>query len=291
MIKGRLASLALVASLISPTALAADNGGDGGEMAQEIASVGPLYVLAGVRVWANQWDILYLSREVFLANPADPSSAMLRESVRTATSSTRTVPIPFLGLRYGKFIGSVSYFPETGFDTDGALSEDVDREELDVNFGYYLTSNVVVSLGYREGRQSKATDFAEDSALKARGILVGTSFTAPVTGPLSVYGNVAYGWVKLKVDSTLLLPDGSDELNGNYKVGEIGLSYNLSHLVGGSVLKGAALTLGYRIWVITEKNVPLGAYETSNPTLPVSFSEVDARTTTDGFIIGAVAVF
>lgn len=289
--KGRLASLALVAALVSPTAMAAENRGDGGEMAQEIASVGPLYVLAGVRLWANQWDILHLTRTAFLANPADPSSLMFRDSINTVTSSTRTVPIPFLGLRYGKFIGSVSYFPETAFDTDGALSEDVDRKELDVNFGYYVTPNVVVSLGYREGTQSKSTDLVENSELKARGLLIGTSFTAPISGPLSVYGNVAYGWLKLELDDGFQLPSGEDKLNGNYKVGEIGLSYNLSHLVGGSVLKGAALTVGYRIWVITERNIPLGTYSASNPVVPVAFSEEDARTTTDGFIIGAVAVF
>ncbi len=288
--RSKIASVAISALALSPlVAQAAGGPSSDGAMEKEIASAGPVRVLAGVRFWANQWDILYLDRELFLANPADPGSLASREVVKTATSSTKVVPIPFLGVRFGDFIGSASYFPETGFDSDGALSGDVDREELDVNFGYYITPSTVLSLGYRKGTQSKATDLIPRSEVRVKALLLGISFSAPISGPFSVYGNVAYG--KAKLDTETVLSDGDDRLNGNYKIGEIGVSYNLSNLLGGSVLKGAALTFGYRTWVLTETDVPLGTFSLDNPLVPVSLQETEARTSTDGFVLGAVAVF
>lgn len=270
----------------SAHAAAAD---DGSSVETEVSSMGSLYVVAGVRLWLNQWDFVVSDRELFLANPADSSSLMMRDRVYSATSSTEIVPIVHLGVRYRDFVGSASYFAKTSFETEGVLSEDVDREEIDLNLGYQVTPNFAVSLGYRRGTQSKTTDIVADSETTVEGLLVGASFSVPISGPFSAYGSVAYGLAHLETE--VRMANGDDTLDGDYRVGEIGISYSLSHLLGNSVLKGAALTVGYRTWVITEDDVPLGTYALNDPIHPVSIDDTKIRTTADGFVIGAVAVF
>ncbi|MCB1907652.1 MAG: hypothetical protein KDH15_09805 [Rhodocyclaceae bacterium] len=288
-VTGAMALMGACAISIGGPALAAGSV-DGASAEHEVASAGPVHVLLGVRLWANQWDMVVATRELILTNPADPSSLMGRDRIFSTPSSTEIMPIVYLGLRYGKFIGSASYFAKTSFDTGGVLSEDVDRDEIDVNIGYHVTPNLVASLGYRRGTQSKTTDFAPDSKSALEGVLLGASFSVPVSGPFSAYGSVAYGIARVTVEDQPLA-NGDDSLDGEYRVAEIGFSYNLSHLLGGSVLKGAALTAGYRTWVVTEDNVPIGTYELDDPLHPVSLDEIKLRTAADGFVIGAVAVF
>lgn len=280
------------AVLAGCTSLACAQQGDaptGAAIQSEVSVTSDLSVFAGLRLWANQWDVPIVTREAFLADPTNPQSLMLRDLTANHTSSYRIAPMPFVAVRYGDVLASISYLPKTKYDMDGALSEDVERDELDVNVGYYVHPRVVLSLGYKQGSQSKLTDLVPESEVKVRGFLLGASFNAPLSGPFSLYGNLAYGMTRSSSDD-FKQPTGGD-IDGTYKVAELGVSYSLSHLIGSGAIKGAALTLGYRSWVLTLDNVDVGVYSPSNPAVPVAITSRDSRSTTDGLVLGAVAVF
>ncbi len=287
--KRTIAACAVLAAGISVSHAQQPGSPNGQTVQTEMSLANNLSVFAGLRVWVNQWDVPYITREAFLADPTNPQSLMLRDLTTNHTSSHRVSPMPFVAVRYGDVLASVSYLPETEYDMDGALSEDVKRDELDINIGYYVHPRVVLSLGYKEGKQSRLTDLVPESEVKVRGFLVGASFNAPMSGPFSLYGNVAYGLTRTSSDD-FKQPTGGD-IDGTYKVAELGVSYNLSHLLGSGVLKGAALTFGYRSWVLTLEDVDVGVYSPANPAVAVAIESRDSRSTTDGFVIGAVAVF
>ncbi|MCB1955883.1 MAG: hypothetical protein KDG55_09410 [Rhodocyclaceae bacterium] len=288
--KKKTIGVALLAALCA-NAFAQGASNEQGSAVQAEMSVGQsVSVFAGLRLWANKWDVPYVTREAFLADPTNPASLMLRDLATNRVTSYEISPMPFVAVRFGDVLASVSYLPETEYDMGNALSENVKRDELDINVGYYVHPRLVLSLGYKQGKQSKTTDLIADSEVKVKGLLVGASLNAPVSGPFSLYGNFAYGLSKAENQGFKNL-NGDDELDGSYKVAEIGVSYNLSHLLGSGVLKGAALTFGYRSWVLSFDDFPVGTYAPSNPLVPVSISNQDTRSTTEGFVLGAVAVF
>lgn len=266
---------------------------DGIAVESQIASTDQLSVVAGVRLWANRWDVPIVTREAFLANPLDPSSLMLRDVTVHRTSDYRFSPMPFVAARYGNFLASFTYLPTTSYDTGNALSRDVERNEYDINIGYYVHPRIVVSLGYKRGEQDRVTDQYERNDVEVEGALLGASFSLPFEGNWSVYGNAAFGkaWGRFKGRSSIPGASRSFSFDGDYKIGEIGLSYNLSGLLGGQVLKGAALTLGYRAMVLTSEGLSYGIYSPANPLVAVDSYTRDTRSTTDGFVLGLVAVF
>lgn len=197
----------------------------GAAVQSEVSISSNVSVFAGLRLWANQWDVPILIREAFLADPTNPQSLMLRDLLASHTSTYQISPMPFLAVRYGDVLASLNYLPKTKYDMGSSLSEDVERDELDINVGYYVHPRVVLSLGYKQGTQSKLTDLVSESEMKVRGLLVGASFNSPLSGPFALYGNVAYGITRTTSDE-FKQPSGGG-IDGTYKVAELGVSYSL----------------------------------------------------------------
>lgn len=223
-----------------------------GESLGTVASTdGGVTVLAGVRTWASRWDVPVLTRTL------DPISMKLSDHYQTVLSETKFVPMPIVGLRYGNWLGTLVYFPETSYSTSGALAADVKRKEYDINIGYYILPTLVISLGYKRADIDRASDLIA-SSYKLKGLLAGVSGSAPIADRLSLYGSFAYGLARETTESAL--PNGKDKFDADYKIGEIGLSYQLVRASGSEFLKGVVLSAGYRAQSVTVNSIPLGTY-------------------------------
>lgn len=254
-----------------------------GETVGTVATTeGGVAILAGVRTWASRWDVPIITRTL------DPVSMTIHEHYQPALSDTKFVPMPVLGIRYGNWLASATYFPETSYDTNGALAKSVKRKEYDLNVGYYILPSLAISLGYKGANIDRASDI-DGSAYKIKAILVGLSGSAPIADKLSVYGNIAYGLGQEKTEFPLA--NGKSKFDGNYIISEFGLSYQLVRASSSEFLKGVVLSAGYRAQTVTINSFPLGTFLPAAPTVPVSITTRDARSTTDGFVINVVGVF
>jgi hypothetical protein len=255
---------------------------------QATANLGGTTVFGGVRLWINQWDIPSLQR-VLIPNPANPTSVLLQDVLLKDLSKTELVPVPFIGVRAGNFVGSVSYFPRTGYDSRDPLLGTVDRDEFDVTLGYAVAPSLVLSLGYKHAFDNKLSPLVSPSGAKVDGILIGASGAAPLVGRLSLYGNVAYGFAREKADFSDSA--GESKFSANYQIGEVGVSYLLYEGTEGRPLKNVLFSFGYRAQGFTVKSVALGTFGLGSPPVLVATQKKDIRTTTDGFVLGIVGSF
>lgn len=242
-------------------------------------------IFGGLRVWGTTWDLPIFSRAVEV-NPATGMVAGTRDVVQRSTD-TKAAPVPFLGVRYGNFTASASHWVKTSYDFE-ELPSDVNRKELDVTVGYYILPQIAVSAGYKNAKVDRLSPLAEGGS-KTEAFLIGASGSVPLegTGRLSLYGNFAFGPGK----STSYVGGNNNKVDVTYRIGEIGLSYQLLSAPQGA-LKHLGLSLGYRAQIVTFKDVPLSTYTLSNPTIPVSVVErKDIQTNTDGVVIGLTGVF
>jgi hypothetical protein len=253
---------------------------------QPVGRLGDAQVFAGVRIWANTFDVAVPTR-VITVDP-NTSTQSIRD-VETRLSTSKITPMPFVGLRYGKFVASASYFARTSYDSKGLLNGDLHREELDLNAGYYVLPQLAVSVGYKMGKLDKLSA-AVSGGSRIDAILVGASGSLPLeaSSRLSLYGNFAYGLGRSKFGFTL--PSGENKLNVSYTIGEVGLAYRLFSAPS-SALKSLSLSLGYRTQFVTFKDAPFGTYSGIASATPSSIERKDSRSTTDGFVLGLVGVF
>jgi hypothetical protein len=253
---------------------------------QPLANVSGVTVFGGLRVWANQWDIPSI-RRIFIGSPTNPSAVLLQGE--KDLSKTEFVPIPFVGLRAGNYIGSVSYFPRTSYDSRNSSLGTVRRDEFDVTLGYAVAPSAVLSVAYKHGYDSKLADFVSPSGAKIQAILIGASGSAPLAGRFSIYGNVAYGFAREKTDFSDV--NGESKYSANYQIGEVGASYLLYEGSEGRPLKNVSISLGYRAQTFTVKSVPFGTVGV-DPSLDIrDLQKKDVRTTTEGLVLGIVGSF
>jgi hypothetical protein len=277
-----------VFACVGPAIGQAPGAGSEASPVQATANLGSTTVFGGVRLWINQWDIPSV-RGVLIPNPTSPTSVLLQNIVVKDLSKTEVVPIPFIGVRAGNFVGSVSYFPRTGYDSRDPLLGTVDRDEFDVTLGYAVAPSLVLSLGYKHAFDNKLSGQISPSGVKIDGILLGASGAAPLVGRLSLYGNIAYGFAREKTDT----PDsaGESKYSANYQIGEVGVSYLLYESTEGRPLKNVLLSFGYRAQSFTVKSVALGTFGPGPPLVLLDSQKKDIRTTTDGFVLGIVGSF
>jgi len=150
------------------------------------------HFIAGVRVWANRWQFGYLEASPILVNGAPA----VRQEAKTRTSSTEFVPMPTVGIVAGRWSAAATFFPETSYDSKGALNQNIGRHEFDFNVGYSVLPGLSLSLGYHEGVQDILSSQFFPSREKIRGIVLGISGNAPINDRLSIYGNYGYGWTR-----------------------------------------------------------------------------------------------
>lgn len=208
------------------------------------------------------------------------------DPVSAPVSASATTFIPSLGLRYGRWVASASYFTAseyTAFSPEQNRGFRFERREWDANFGYAVLPSLVVTIGYKE---IKAGGLGDNPTLptKFSGPTVGLAVSAPLTvdGPWSLYGNLAVGRLKQTVG-------GADRPRGDYVSGEFGLQYALRGL--SPTFGRTSLLLAYRSQAIRSKSVPTGVFDATPTGGAFRNSVRDVRDTSDGFLIGLNVVF
>jgi hypothetical protein len=280
-------SLAFLAAL--SVAEAAEQTSDVTSPPATIESNRPNYFV-GQRFWAATMDIPLLDVQVVLPGPA------LKTNERMTMSSLEIIPITTMGIQYNSITLSANYFANTNFSTSDTPHTTVGRKEWDVALGYAVLPNLTASISYKSATVDRSASSNAQALLGLNSLgykidawLIGLSANAPLQDSLSLYGNMAYGIAKQKVDG------GQDSsltmtFNGNYSIGEIGLSYRLIGATNSGFLKNLNAQLGYRVQSVNMRNVPFN-------TISIPFGDVidtqkeNIRATTSGFVIGVFAAF
>lgn len=200
----------------------------------------------GLKAWQTRWTTwIYSDTQVINQLPV----------------KDKFVLIPVLGLRYGDFVGSLSGYGSTSFER--LDTQTVTRKEFDLNVGYHVMPEMVVSLGYKRLQQIQDTN-----DYKLSGPTLGLSVTAPLSGALSMYGALGLG--RMKSSSNVVF-------DADYQLTEVGLAYNLGL---GQTAKSVSFTAGYRMQVLNSKDASSTAGNSQ-----------DARDLTQGFTFGLVVAF
>jgi len=188
--------------------------------------------------------------------------------------------MPTVGLTVGKWFLAATVAPSTSYDCRCELGS-VDRREFDVSLGYEILPRLYLSLGYKEGRQSKIVNTPESSEAKAQALLIGAQASANLTDTISLYGNAAYGFTQYRSD--LPDPDNRSHYDGGYQIGEVGLSWRFGQLLG-NAFQNASVALGYRFQSLLVNDTP-------NRGADGSVQRTDLRSNTSGPVVTLVAFF
>lgn len=170
-------------------------------------------VSIGLKAWNNTWETSY-----GIFNGGD-----LGAGEYAYTAGQQAALIPTLGIRYKDYLLSASYLPNKSYSFP---TKDVDREEYDVNFGYFLLPGVAVSLGYKEVKQT--FHLKPDQSYTYKTPTVGIQASSKLgDGPFFMYGSCA-----LSIGDSLKYENQTGTtLNGWYSAAEFGLGYVLSNNV------------------------------------------------------------
>jgi len=254
----------------------------------------------GLRLWENKWS---LPRWDF--NAQDPNTPLVTQKrsdvIISNTSDNKLVTIPNIGLRYKNFYLGGSYFNETTYNTKEQykvlgnygykLGYKPKRSELDINGGYYLNKNLMITLGYKIIDRLYSEEVFSDTGIKSsssgydskgKGAIIGISANAPMgnTG-FNLYGNLSYGRLKTNESVVYISSDFNYSrrynYNNNYYSGEFGVSYAIPFK--DNYFSAISMSLGYRFQ----------RYEFKNVLSPdIAQTAVD---TTDGFVAGINILF
>jgi len=249
-------------------------------------------IFVAVRPWLTSWEVPLVDMQVVIPNPLLPVPVVRQSSVH-APSASAVVPLTVLGLRHKDFTVSTSISPKASYSTSGMARADTTRQEVDFNLGYSLTPNLLATIVYKSAKvdglltsNAEATLGSADSA-KIRGLLVGLGASVPLQGALSLYGNVAYGIARQRLQG-LSDATGRTKHDADYTIGEIGLAYRFYEQSSG--LKSATLQVGYRAQSYRVKDLAYGTYSFPAGVL-ISAERRDVDSFTGGFILGLVGVF
>jgi hypothetical protein len=219
-----------------------------------------LSVSAGLRTWYAEWT-------TFSYFPGLKDVAP--QALIQVSASNKLILMPNVGVRYGNFVGSLSGLASTTFNmADGV---DRKRQEWDANIGYVVLPGVTTTLGYKKVVQRQVQKNENDIAYRYEpgGPVLGVSASAPLNGPLSVYGALALGRLKTPKSEDAAVV----KFDADYRLTEVGLSYSLST---DGLLRRWTIGGGYRIQVMSSKS---------------AFGTQDGRDTTQGFTVAATATF
>jgi hypothetical protein len=188
----------------------------------------------GVRFWRTDWSSWF-----------DPARATY------LSADIPTTVIPVASVRYQNFVISGSYLLEKNFTfppLTGTGTTSVPREEFDINLGYFILPSVAAVVGYKHIEYSVGAYKWE-----GKGPTIGLSGNAPLANWASLYGNVAYGRLKLTDN------DAFSGARGKYLLTEIGVAFPLGQW--DASLSHFVVTAGYRYQ-------KLGAFPNFNTSYP-----------------------
>lgn len=281
--------IAGVTFCFASTALAQAGSPSKVDEANYVGDWGGAQFFAGLRLWANEWDIIFLERKPII-DPKNPTTILLQDQISSHISKMKIVPMPTMGVRYGSYVASMTYSAPTSYDASSGYGRSVERSEFDVNFGYLITSSVLMSLGFKTASVDRLVPSdSQDSKQRIQAIVFGVSGNAPIADPVSLYGNMAYGMARQK--SAMKDASGDDTISASYVIGEFGVSVRLLEGEAGAALKQLTGSVGYRVQTYTNKDVPLGTYTLTDPMTPVSVSHTDMRNSTSGIVLSIVGAF
>jgi hypothetical protein len=247
----------------------------GGAGAQE-----GFHLTLGVKFWANYWETGFPTD--------DPNTG--NHVIMSSNESPKVAVIPSLSMRWGRFVVSAGYFAKTEYEFQefsdfvnttccgGAVvrqATKAEREEVDINIGWFVHPQVAVTLGYKQVDQTYTSTFTspglvfpapQPSTTKNKAWTIGVLGSGPIGGGFAVYGNLAVGPMEAEFTD-----DSGEKPKGYYHSTEFGFAYGF----GG----GSAITLGYKVQVI---DLEFG----ENSSLPQR-----GRDTTNGFIAGLSFTF
>jgi len=228
----------------------------------------------GAKVWDTQWTSwdTVPTRSVVTGGPVSV--------IEPVSTNNHVAVIPQVSVRYGDFLGSVSYLVNTTYSLTGAydpasgapLPISALRRELDANVGYYLLPGVAVTVGYKEIEQTFGPNSTAPELFKWTGPTIGISASAPLRSHFGLYGTVGVGFLKLRVDQQLSDAVGNTSFNALYTLGEAGISYS----VPTSTKLSFTVTAGYRAQIVTTKDYAL------NNGFSNGYNSVDVHDTTQG---------
>lgn len=209
--------------------------------------------------------------------------ALASDEFRT---SSETSVIPILSARYRDFFASTSYLAKTDYSAtqpSTGLPYNFERDEFDVNVGYYVLPSLALTLGYKQV-ETKA-DFGSLGTVdrKDRGPTLGVAAAAPVGSGFGVYGNLAIGRLTSKVNLSGSLP------KNDYISTEMGLFYTaLSRETGWP--RSLNVTLGYRYQSLDSTGEVTVSSVGSDFVVTRQYN-VRTRDTSRGPVLGVIATF
>jgi hypothetical protein len=217
------------------------------------------HVTVGFKVWHASWQS-YLPAS-YTGTTASGGPA-IGEDINLVEGGERTNVLPLIAISYGKYFMSASYgrftsdffsFTSPYINTGGGTvvtsrTDHFVRREGDISFGYFVTPEVGLSIGYKDATENRTTMLGiapQEAPLvrtKARVLLLGAIGSFPIQGKLRMYTQVGYG--PARVQLRFANPTESYDTNGRYLIGEIGLSYPLLSNYQG--ISAATAAIGYR---------------------------------------------
>jgi hypothetical protein len=235
-----------------------------------------LFLAVGVKAWYNEWTS---STTTYVSQGG--------ANVQSFTSDPELALIPTVSLKYKKFLISGGYMLGTDYDWPGTTDtiniggspytaenkSKAEREELDINVGYSVHSNITLTLGYKQVKQDYTTETGgvglvsqtTKSETKYTGQTIGIMGSAPIAERWGIYANLAYGLMDVKYE-------GSDQKDdATYISSELGFAY--------VPVSGFVVSFGYKYQIIDTAIAAEG------------YGDQKAIDVTKGVILGANYIF
>jgi hypothetical protein len=195
----------------------------------------------GYKLWLTTW-------ETAIGGPSGTNH------VTALTKGTDATSVPNLSLKYKNWLISGSYLVTGDFHfpsyqdvrANGTLGPNVaftaSRTETDLNVGYYVTPNLVATVGYKNVEQ-KYTEYDNGvlagpaSKTHYNGVTAGLGGSAGIGHGWSMYGNAAGGLM-----SATYSPSSGNAQTALYEASEVGFAWH--H-------QGFGASLGYKFQYLT----------------------------------------
>jgi len=240
----------------------------------------------GQRLWYATWNSTVLDTQIV----TDPVTQVTRiENSMASSLSSNWMPVTSLGMRVGDVTAIASFFPKTTFDRGGPAGGQT-RQEQDFALGYNLYPTLTASLIYKSGKVTSGTTLRTTQLLnvtateRGRGLIFGLNGQAPLDHNLSLYGNVAYGPSKWKIEN-------AETYSGRYAIADLGLAYRLQTAGLLDAFKAVTLQMGFRSQMVEFKDVDIRTFSTTVPGQVLSNQKRDVVSTTYGLIFGISSAF
>jgi len=212
-------------------------------------------VSVGVKTWNAEWHGNNLMRV--------GSSNLLTHMDSPAV----TAVIPFVAFKFKDYGLSMSTLTPTSFNSsDGLAVGSTSRREYDLNAIYYVIPGVTISAGYKS---------IAWTGVEINGYTIASSFSAPITQQLGIYGTGGIGSLTNKYTAQ----GGSDASSysgtsfaSTYSLVEAGISYSIGKL--GNFSKSTAVTAGYRTQRIRVPISTLGSGNADDNTSGITLAAI-----------------